>query len=117
MKLQPVMINPANSRRVLTPPPPYDRWFILSILSILSLGLLMVASASIDVSDHQMRQPFYFFYKQLIYIGMGVGLGSIVVQFNIEFWEKIGGVILIVYCEVMQKLKLTSAVSLNPWHC
>jgi cell division protein FtsW len=95
MKLQPIMINNRAPRRVMTPPPPYDRWFIAAVLSLLAFGLLMVASASIVVSDHQLHQPFYYFYKQLIYLAIGVGLGSIVVQFEIEFWEKAGGVLLI----------------------
>jgi cell division protein FtsW len=95
MKLQPVMMNPGASRRTMTPPPPYDRWFIATVLSLMGLGLLMVASASIVVSDHQLHQPFYFFYKQLIFLVFGFVIGTIVVQFEIEFWEKIGGVLLL----------------------
>jgi cell division protein FtsW len=95
MKLQPVMINNVASRRVMTPPLPYDVWFIATILCLLSFGLLMVASASIVVSDHQLHQPFYFFYKQLIYLVAGVIIGSVVVQFEIEFWEKSGGMVLV----------------------
>src|SRR5688572_20057874 len=95
MKLQPVVLNPRTSRRMMTPPPPYDRWFIATVLSLMGLGLLMVASASIVVSDHQLHQPFYYFYKQLIFLGLGFALGSIVVQFEIEFWEKIGGILLV----------------------
>jgi cell division protein FtsW len=95
MKLQPVMLNPGASRRIMTPPPPYDRWFIVTVLSLMGLGLLMVASASIVVSDHQLHQPFYFFYKQLIFMVIGFVVGTIVVQFEIEFWEKIGGPLLL----------------------
>jgi cell division protein FtsW len=95
MKLQPVMLNPGASRRIMTPPPPYDRWFIVTVLALLGLGLLMVASASIVVSDHQLHQPFYFFYKQLIFIIFGFVIGTVVVQFEIEFWEKIGGTLLL----------------------
>jgi cell division protein FtsW len=95
MKLQPVMVNPAGARRVMTPPPPYDRWFIACVLSLVGLGLLMVASASIVMSDHQLHQPFYFLYKQLIFLVMGVGLGTLVVQFDMSFWEKSGGTLLI----------------------
>jgi cell division protein FtsW len=95
MKLQPVMLNPNAPRRIMTPPPPYDRWFIFSVLSLIALGLLMVASASIVVSDQQLHQPFYFLYKQLIFLIFGLVLGSIIVQFEIAFWEKSGGAILI----------------------
>jgi cell division protein FtsW len=95
MKLQPVLINNGASRRVMTPPLPYDLWLIATILCLLGFGLLMVASASIVVSDHQLHQPFYFLYKQLIYLVAGALLGSIVVQFEIECWEKTAGILLV----------------------
>jgi cell division protein FtsW len=96
MKLQPVMLNPSAGRRVMTPPPPYDRLFIATVLSLVGIGLLMVASASIVVSDQQLHQPFYFFYKQLIFLVFGVVLGCVVVQFEIAFWERMGGFFLII---------------------
>lgn len=84
-----------TSRRGMVPPAPYDRWLILIVLSLIALGLLMVASASIETSDHQLHEPFYYFYRQLIYLVIGVLLGSIVVQIDVSTWEKIGGVLLI----------------------
>lgn len=91
MKISTATLQRPASRRVMVPPPPYDKWLIVTILMIAGLGLLMVASASIVVSDQQLHQPFYFFYKQLIYFVLGIVLGSIVVQLEISFWEKIGG--------------------------
>jgi cell division protein FtsW len=92
MKLQPIMLNPksSSSRRTMTPPSPYDSLLIITVLSIVGLGLLMVTSASIVVSDHQLHEPFYYLYKQSIFLLLGIGLGGIVVQFEIALWEKIG---------------------------
>jgi cell division protein FtsW len=95
MKLQPVMINPTAPRRVMVPPPPYDRWLIATVVCLIGLGLLMVASASIVVSDQQLHQPFYFLYKQFIFLIVGIAAGTVVVQFEMAFWEKAGGVLLI----------------------
>jgi len=98
MKLQPIPIQPqsgAHQRRVMVPPPPYDRWLIFTLLAIVGLGLLMVASASIVVSDHQLHQPFYYLYKQAVFLILGVVLGTVVVQFEIETWERISGSLLI----------------------
>lgn len=96
MKLQPVMLNPGfSSRRTMTPPSPYDTWFIITVVSIIGLGLLMVASASIVVSDRQLHQPFFYFYKQLIFLMLGIVAGGVVLQFEIAFWEKIDGLLLI----------------------
>ena len=69
------------SRRMMAPPAPYDRWLIYLVLGLLVFGLLMVASASIGVSDRQLHQPFYYFYRQLTYIILGAMIGSVVVQF------------------------------------
>jgi cell division protein FtsW len=89
------MSNLTPSRRVMSPPAPYDRWLIFTVLTIVCLGLLMVASASITVSDRQFHQPFYYFYRQFTFLLLGVGLGSVIVQFDTRFWEKFSGVLLI----------------------
>lgn len=89
------MLNRTLARRAMVPPAPYDRWLIIVVLCLVGLGLLMVASASIETSDHQLHEPFYYFYRQLIFLILGSLLGSIVVQFDVAIWEKIGGVFLI----------------------
>src|SRR5579862_3138879 len=73
----------------------YDKWFVLAVLGIVILGLLMMTSASIVVSDKQLHQPFYFLFKQLIYLTLGVLIGSIIVQIDISHWEKWGGYLLL----------------------
>lgn len=88
------MLNSPVSRRAMTPPAPYDRWLIYIVLSLVIFGLLMVASASIVISEQQLHQPFYFFNRQLIYIILGVLCGSVIVQFDIVVWEKLSAVFL-----------------------
>lgn len=89
------MQNFRTARRAMVPPAPYDRWLLFLVLSLVIIGLLMVASASIVISDRQLHQPFYFFYRQLFYLVVGVLLGSVVIQFETQFWEKISGVLLV----------------------
>lgn len=89
------MINNTSTRRTMIPPAPYDRWLIIIVSSLVGLGLLMVASASIETSDHQLHEPFYYFYRQLIYLVLGILIGSIVVQFEVAIWEKISGYLLV----------------------
>lgn len=89
------MLNRGSSRRIMNVPMPYDRWLILTVLALVVLGLLMVASASIVVSDHHLHQPFYYFYRQLVFLVLGIVLDAIIIQFDIEFWEKVGGAILV----------------------
>src|SRR3990167_8967657 len=82
------------SRRAMTPPKPYDQWLIYIVLSLVIFGLLMVASASIVISDQQLHQPFYYLYRQLAYLILGFLLGIIIVQFEIKYWEKMSGVMM-----------------------
>lgn len=77
------------------PPAPYDIWFIAAVLCILCIGLLMMTSASIVISDKSLQQPFYFLFKQLVYLAAGVAIGSMIVQLNMDFWEKNGGNLLL----------------------
>lgn len=88
------MFNSSAPRRVMTPPAPYDRGLIFVVITIIALGLLMVASASIEMSEKQLHQPFYFLYRQLMGLFLGVILGSVVVQFKIDFWQKVDGFLL-----------------------
>lgn len=89
------MQNSPLSRRIMTPPAPYDSWLIFAVATLLIFGLMMVASASIMISDQQLHQPFYYFYRQFIYIVLGVLTGSIIVQFEIKIWETMSGPLLV----------------------
>ncbi|EKD55303.1 MAG: hypothetical protein ACD_60C00015G0011 [uncultured bacterium] len=83
------------SRRAMTPPKPYDRWLVYIVFSLVLFGLLMVASASIVVSDQQLHQPFYYFYRQLMFLILGTLLGIIVVQFETKYWEKMSSMMMV----------------------
>ncbi|HVE43665.1 MAG TPA: putative lipid II flippase FtsW [Gammaproteobacteria bacterium] len=77
------------------PPARYDKWFILTVFSITCIGLLMMTSASIVISDKLMHQPFYFLFKQLVYLTLGVLLGAVVVRIHTDYWEKSGGLLML----------------------
>jgi cell division protein FtsW len=85
----------AATHQAMAPLALYDKWLVFAILCIVGLGLLMMTSASIVVSDKQLHQPFYFLYKQLIFLTLGVLLGSIIMQMEIVYWEKLGGYLLL----------------------
>lgn len=73
----------------------YDKWFIFAVLSIIALGLLMMTSASIVISDKQLHQPFHYLYKQLIFMTIGIFLGSFIVKVDLSYWEKLSGYLLV----------------------
>lgn len=96
-RLNPMSQGPV-SRRAMVPPALYDKWLIILVLALLVFGLLMVASASIEISDQRLHQPFYYFYRQFALLLLGVLLGGFIVQFEIAFWERMGGVLLLATC-------------------
>jgi cell division protein FtsW len=73
----------------------YDKWFVFAIVCLLGLGLLMMTSASIVISDKQLHQPFYYLFKQLVYLTFGMVLGSFIVRIDIASLEKVGGYLLL----------------------
>jgi cell division protein FtsW len=83
------------TRPTMAVPALYDKWLILAIVCIMVLGLLMMTSASIVISDKLWHQPFYFLFKQLIFLTMGVILGSGIMQMHTDYWEKMGGFLLL----------------------
>lgn len=58
---------------------------------LLSLGLIMVASASISLSDRQFGQPFYYTVRQAIFVAAGLLAAWGVMRVRLVYWEK-GGV-------------------------
>lgn len=72
----------------------YDKWFVFAVLGIVIFGLLMMTSASIVISDKQMHQPFYFLFKQLVFLALGVLMGHGILQVDTSHYEKWGTVLL-----------------------
>lgn len=72
----------------------YDKWFIFSVIAIVIFGLMMMTSASIVLSDKNYHQPFYFLFKQLVYLTLGVFLGGFILRLELENWQKYGGYLL-----------------------
>src|SRR5579862_2503164 len=83
------MTGSSTARRTMSPPVPYDRWLLFAVAALIAIGLLMVASASIVISDKQLHQPFYYLYRQIVGLILGLLVGSIVVQFDVILWKKI----------------------------
>lgn len=66
----------------------YDKWLLLIVLSLVFLGLVMVASASVVVSEKQFHQPFYYLFRQMVYFTIGLLLASWLIRIRLETWQK-----------------------------
>lgn len=66
----------------------YDRWLMFAAVSLVVIGLVMVASSSISISQQQFNQPFYYLIRQSIFLGMGLIMGLLVLRIDMRLWEK-----------------------------
>ena len=88
-----------GARRIAVRPaaaqlPMVDPWLLFAGLLLLTLGLVMVASASMPIADSQANQPFYYLIRQVIYSGVGLILGLVAFQVPLEVWRRRGPVLL-----------------------
>jgi cell division protein FtsW len=71
-----------------------DPWVIGPVAALLLVGLVMVASASIGVSDRDMGEPFFYFQRQLMYAALGLVAGAIAVAIPTSLWDRYSMVLL-----------------------
>lgn len=67
-----------------------DPWLLVSSLTIVIFGLIMLASASVDLSSQEFHWPFHFLLRQVMYLAIGVVLIAIVTQLKVALWEEQG---------------------------
>jgi cell division protein FtsW len=82
-------------RRKRTSVPIFDKYFVFAVLALLALGLIMLTSASSQISQHHYGQPFHYLFRQLLYLALGLGLGFFIFRRPILFWESTGRIFLI----------------------
>ena len=86
----PLQIQPRrlarSERRVLI----LDQTLLVAVVMLLALGLVMVGSASTSIAERQTGHAFYYLWRQLAYIGIGLGLAGAVLFVPLRIWEKLG---------------------------
>lgn len=73
----------------------YDKYFVFSVITIVVIGLVMITSASIAISERQYHQPFHYLYNQSMHIIFGLLIAFIVMRINMKFWQQISGITLL----------------------
>jgi len=72
----------------------FDPWILGISISLLLIGLVMVASSSISIADRLNGEPFYFLYRQMIAASLGIMLGTVVVFTPLKLWQQYGPILL-----------------------
>lgn len=65
-----------------------DIGLLVTLLAILAIGLIMVASSSVAVADHLFGDPMHYFYHQLVYAVIGLAVAYAVVHVPMRRLEK-----------------------------
>lgn len=73
-----------------------DPWIISASLTLIIIGLLMVTSASMVISEQLFNSPFHFLLHQLAYLTLGAALGFLVYRFSLAQWRTWGTYLFII---------------------
>lgn len=74
----------------------YDFWLVSSLVLIISIGLIMVATASISAADKEFGDPLYYFWNQGQSIILGLFLILFFLKMPILYLQTLSRVLLIV---------------------
>ncbi|MBT8048811.1 MAG: putative lipid II flippase FtsW [Xanthomonadales bacterium] len=66
-----------------------DSWILLPALLLLSIGIVMVGSASIAIAEGQGASTYHYLARHLVFIGAGVFLASMLRVIPMAFFERI----------------------------
>ena len=72
-----------------------DHGLLLAVLALLALGLVMVGSASTSIAERQTGDAFYYLWRQLAYMTVGLGLAAGILFIPLRVWERLGLVLIL----------------------
>lgn len=66
-----------------------DAPFLMTIITLIVFGLIMMYSASWDYSRTQYHSPTYMFQRQLMWLGIGLVIAFLFSRFDYHHWRKL----------------------------
>ncbi|MCU7880578.1 MAG: putative lipid II flippase FtsW [Candidatus Thiodiazotropha sp. (ex Lucinoma aequizonata)] len=84
--------------------PCVDWWLLGAAVLLLCFGLVMVSSASMTVGDRLAGSPFFYVYRHLFAMLLGVVSGLLMFRVPMEQWQKVGS--LLVFLGILLLLML-----------
>jgi len=73
----------------------FDPVLLIVFISLLTIGVIMVASSSISIADRNFSNPFYYLQRQLFFVTIGLFAAVGVFKIRMVQWEKSGMSLLI----------------------
>ena len=72
-----------------------DPVLLTIVLTLLLGGLVILASASISISDNAVGNPFFYVQRQLLAAAIGAVAGGICLFIPMQVWQSLGPVMLL----------------------
>lgn len=73
----------------------YDPYLVWSVGILLAIGLVMLASASMVISNRQFNYPFFYLIRQTVSIFLGLVIILITVKIPIHIWDRLSGYLML----------------------
>jgi len=73
----------------------YDAWLTGAAVALLSLGLVMVASASVPKAERELGEALYYFWRQAAYVATGVLVAAAATRVPTVVWRRMGPLLLL----------------------
>jgi len=74
----------------------YDAQLIIAVLALMTIGLVMVASASISIATRELGDPFYYFWRQSAYVAFALVAMLAATRIPLQTWQAASPVLLAV---------------------
>ena len=86
---QPGARNQAFQAGSMPVPVRLDNWVLLPALALLSIGIVMVGSASIAIAEGQGASTYHYLMRHLVFIAAGIFLASVLRVIPMAFFERV----------------------------
>jgi len=73
----------------------WDMVLLFVTLALLSIGLVMVMSASIPIAEKRLGQSFFYFSRQAVFVVVGIFAAMIVSRIPVKHWQQAGPALLL----------------------
>lgn len=74
----------------------FDGWLLLSALSLMLIGWVMVTSASTEIAASLTGNPYYFSIRHGVFVLASIGIALATVRLPLDWWREKGPMLLIV---------------------
>lgn len=89
-----------------------DSCLLVITMLLIAFGLVMMASASIEIADNNFGNEFYYLNKQLQFLCIGIVATGIVMMIPLKYWRQ-GSVLLLVISIAILALVLVPGIGHN----